>query len=235
MCAAYLTLSVICMFWYVGHSFQSPTNSRFFNETHCFHSMRAKVCTCSSTQTDKHCMMMDRTFFSFFFYFFFSFRLNRPILCCEQCLENSSGNIWKTSRDSHARHFLWFKVCVHFVHFFHITALLNNPPLIFFFFFFHFGVTLEFHAGMCMWKKLYLPACDASNLLFLCFSQCEKPPMLRALKHFSQLFAKTQWPWSLKRTPLLIWQTTEPFSALPCSFLNKITHSLPFNFFFFFF
>lgn len=61
--AGYLTLSVICTFRYVGHSCRSPTNSRFFNWTLCFQHMSAKVCTCMSTQTDKHCMMMDRSFF----------------------------------------------------------------------------------------------------------------------------------------------------------------------------
>lgn len=92
-CSAYPTRSVICTFRYVGYSFQSPTHSRFFSSTHCFHSTRSKVCTCSSTQTDKHCMMMDRTFFPPSSSSFFAFSFNRPVLRCERCLENSSGNM----------------------------------------------------------------------------------------------------------------------------------------------
>lgn len=65
-------------------------------------------------------------------------------------------------------------------------------------------------------------------IVSVCFFSVCSSPVLCVLRHFSRLFAKTQRPWSLKRTPLLIWQTTEWFSALLCSFFNKITHSLQF-------
>lgn len=179
-CAACLPLCHVHV-QYVGNSFRSLTHSWFCNLTHRFHSTRAKVCTCSSTQIDKHCMMMDRTFFPPLLLLFSVSVLIEP---CEQCLENSSGNTWKTSADSQI-HFLWFKVCVHFVHLFPRHCCRKESTLDFCFFSRYFGVTLELHAEMCMWKNLYLPACDASQLLFLCiFSQCAHRPCTMCSKAF---------------------------------------------------
>lgn len=85
--AGYLTLSVICTFRYVGHSCRSPTNSRFFNWTLCFQHMSAKVCTCISTQTDKHCMMMDRSFFLLLLL------LSQVLLIERLCVMSSVGKV----------------------------------------------------------------------------------------------------------------------------------------------
>lgn len=172
--------------------------------------MSAKVCTCSSTQTDKHCMMMDRTFFLLLLLLFQVLLIER--LCV-------MSRVWKIPVETcerqgkiHTQRFLRFKVFV---------------PWFFFSLFFHFGVPRKFHAERASGKT---SACQHVMLLNSCFCVFfPNVPMLCERRHFCRLFAKTQRPGSLKRTPLLIWQTTEPFSALPCSFLNKITHSLQFN------
>lgn len=53
---------------------------------------------------------------------------------------------------------------------FHVIALLNSLLFNFFiYFFFYLGVILEFHAGMCLWENVYLPACDASNCFCVFF------------------------------------------------------------------